>query len=93
MQKFLWNIVWIQISSKTVIFCGVNTGLFNWNETRLSTGYSTMVDGITPHISFKMKGDVVVEVILLHLQPGQTLLCSGIILALESKGPGFKSQN
>ena len=62
----------------TDVFCGINASLFNWNETGLCTGHSTMVDGITSLKSplFK-KGRI-----LLHLQVRS--VCVVILSSLQN---------
>ena len=65
------------------VFCGINAGLFNWNETGLCTGHSTIVGGIISHKSSLFKRDS-------SAPSGQIVLCSDIVFTSESRGSGFE---
>ena len=52
-----------------------------------------MIDGITPHKSPLQKGEECGGRGDPSTLSGLTLLCSGIVFASESRGPGFESWN
>ena len=70
------------------VFCGINAGLFNWNETGLCVGYTTVVDGIR-QVSSLQKGEECSVCGDSSTILDQTLLLS-IILALEIRGAAFE---
>ena len=58
------------------------------DRTGLSTGHSTVVDGITPHKSCFQKGEECSDRGDSSALSGQTFLCSGIVFGLESEVSG-----
>ena len=72
------------------VFCGINAGLFGMEQDCVQA--TTLVDGITPTSSLQEGEECSDEGDSFALL-GQTLLCSGVVFASESKGPRFESRN